>query len=78
MKMGVVFKVTRNDLAKQLKQEIEGYNFEVGIVEDKPLLQGDYGSNTASTQNRKGFDKPMIMTGQFFNLIKAVVRRKKA
>jgi hypothetical protein len=167
VKTGVKFKVVTNSLVRQLKQEIEGYNFDVGILDDKPhkrasftvsanvfagqefktlkqskktdakstgeiakyldrkyhwlrkpwkneknvdvlkvihdyidflygknkntnafknvlqavvrnpILRGDYGSNTASTQNRKGFNKPMIMTGQFFKLIKAVIRRKR-
>ncbi|MCA6073083.1 MAG: hypothetical protein LE178_06130 [Endomicrobium sp.] len=164
--MNVKFKVVANGLAKQLKREIEGYKFEVGIVKDKPhkkasfartanvfagqgfktlkqgtrvdakstgeigkylddkyhwlvkpwknkknddvlkvvqdyltflsdknkstnrlknalqavvrnpILRGDYGNNAVSVQKRKGFNKPMIMTGQLFKLIKAVVSRR--
>jgi len=41
-----------------------------------PILRGDYGSNTPETVKRKGFNRYMIDTGQFFKAITAKVRIK--
>lgn len=41
-----------------------------------PILRGDYGRNTRTTAKRKGFNRFMIDTAQFFKGIRArVVRR---
>lgn len=40
-----------------------------------PILRGDYGRNKAKTIKRKGFDRYMIDTGQFFNSIIARVSK---
>lgn len=36
-----------------------------------PILRKDYRANRLITQRRKGFNHMMVMTGQFFNAIKA-------
>ena len=36
-----------------------------------PILRGDYGRNSAKWKKQKGFDKLLMMTGQFFKAIKA-------
>jgi hypothetical protein len=41
-----------------------------------PILRGDYGKNKKETIKRKGFDRYMIDTGQFFNSIIARVTKK--
>jgi len=42
-----------------------------------PILRGEYGApNSALTQKIKGFNRPMIDTGQLFRAIKARVIRK--
>lgn len=39
-----------------------------------PILRGDYGSNSRSTQKIKGFDRKMIDTAQLFRAIKGAVK----
>lgn len=42
-----------------------------------PITRGDYGSNSAVTAARKGFNRLMIDTGQLFRAIKArIIRRR--
>jgi hypothetical protein len=41
-----------------------------------PILRGDYGSNSAYTRAKKGFDRYMFDTGQLFQAIKAKVVRR--
>lgn len=41
-----------------------------------PILRGDYGHNTPTTQKIKGFDRFMIDTAQLFRAIKAKCRVK--
>lgn len=36
-----------------------------------PILRGDYGRNSDKWKKQKGFDKLLMMTGQFFKAIKA-------
>lgn len=36
-----------------------------------PILRGDYGKNSPKTAKKKGFNKLMMATGQFFRNIKA-------
>lgn len=45
----------------------------VQAIVRNPILRGDYGSNSTLTLIRKGFDRTMIDTGQFFNAIQARV-----
>lgn len=48
----------------------------VQAIVRNPILRGDYGSNAPLTILKKGFDRAMIDTGQFFNSIKAVMVTK--
>jgi len=41
-----------------------------------PILNEDYGQNTAATADNKGFDRHLFGTGQMFKAIKARARRK--
>lgn len=45
----------------------------VQAIVRNPILRGDYGSNKKFTIEKKGFDRKMIDTGQFFNSIKSMV-----
>lgn len=41
-----------------------------GIIRN-PILRGEYGSNSRKRVKQKGFDRPMVDTGQLFKNIKA-------
>ena len=41
-----------------------------------PILRGDYGPQSAVTADMKGFERPLIDTGQMFKAIKARVKVK--
>lgn len=43
----------------------------IQAVVRNPILRGDYGRNSKRWAKRKGFNKLMFMTGQFFQNIKA-------
>ncbi len=43
----------------------------------EPILRGKYGRNTAKTAKRKGFNRKLIDTGQFFRAIVARVRTRR-
>jgi hypothetical protein len=60
------------EIQKDKKNENRLVNLVQAIVRN-PILRRDYGSNSEKTQKIKGFDSPMIDTGQFFNSIKARV-----
>lgn len=65
--------VVLNDIVKHLngagdKQRIlNGFQ----AVVRNPILRGEYGRNTKKWANKKGFDDLMMMTGQFFQNVKA-------
>lgn len=62
-----------NDIVKDingqdLKQRIlNGFQ----AVVRNPILRGEYGKNTTPWAKKKGFNQPLMMTGQFFKNIKA-------
>lgn len=41
-----------------------------------PILRGEYGANSPTTQKIKGFNRPMIDTAQLFKSLKALCRVK--
>lgn len=41
-----------------------------------PILRGDYGANSSSTADAKGFSRFLIDTGQLFKAIKAKVHKR--
>lgn len=45
----------------------------VQAIVRNPILRGDYGGNSELTKLKKGFDRLMIDSGQFFNSIRAAV-----
>lgn len=65
----------RNYLAEVQKNKISVNRMKnlVQAIVRNPILRGDYGSNGDLTFIKKGFDRVMIDTGQFFNSIKAAV-----
>lgn len=48
----------------------------VQAIVRNPITRGDYGRNTEATAKRKGFNRLMIDTGQFFKTIRAKVKRR--
>lgn len=60
------------EVQKEKPSENRMVNLVQAIVRN-PILRRDYGNNSLKTQMIKGFDSPMIDTGQFFNSIKARV-----
>lgn len=64
------------DLVRGKSQKKRCENLLQAIVRN-PILRGDYGQNSDITRKIKGFSRLMIDTGQFFNAIKAKVRRSR-
>lgn len=72
------FKMALNDNSKKgaIRNAKRLINLVQAIVRN-PILRGDYGNNTGSTADAKGFDRLLIDTGQMFKNIKArIVGRK--
>lgn len=59
-------------IAKQNTQRV--VNLLQAIVRN-PILRQEYGANTSSTADNKGFDRHLIDTAQMFKAIKARVKR---
>jgi len=59
----------------KLKEKKRLENLLQAVVRN-PILRGDYGRNSKQTENRKGFNRFMIDTGQLFKAIVARVRIK--
>lgn len=56
--------------SKSMTKRVE--NLAQAIIRN-PILRGDYGGNTASTADAKGFDRGLIDTAQMFKAIRARV-----
>lgn len=62
-----------NDIVKSIQGQGDKQRVLNGMqaVIRNPILRGEYGTNSPRTANKKGFDKLLMATGQFFKAIKA-------
>jgi hypothetical protein len=72
-----------NNMLKRFFDLIQGKSVEnrlrntLQAIVRNPIMRGDYGKNRAATASRKGFNKLMIDTAQFFKSITAKIIKKK-